>query len=324
MSAMSGTANPSPALDGAATSGKAIEVCALDGVDLSAAQARRDALEALEGGGVVLLPSSGFQLLPRERELISDMRNFLVKEPTVSNGRPTIIFEPARGRITKLNFVFHGRKLVRAQVRSSVLPEIQGMMVRFGAWAEHLIATLFPRYVSVLDRDRITYRPNLRDKVQPLHVDSVYGYPSQGRGMLRLFCNVDPLNRPRRWQVGEPFEPFARRFLPAVEPRKPSRTASVLGRLGLVNGTKTAYDLTLAELRRQGKLDAEYQHTGPRRIIDFPAGSCWFALTDLVLHGAMGGQHSLDQTFFLPPEGMRDPSRSSLRILERLTGRRLV
>ena len=43
-----------------------------------------------------------------------------------------------------------------------------------------------------------------------------------------------------------------------------------------------------------------------------------------VLHGAMSGQHSLDQTFYLPVEAMNDPSRSSLRILERLTGEALV
>jgi len=43
-----------------------------------------------------------------------------------------------------------------------------------------------------------------------------------------------------------------------------------------------------------------------------------------VLHGAISGQHSLDQTFFLPTAAMHDPSRSSLRILERLSGHRLV
>ena len=58
--------------------------------------------------------------------------------------------------------------------------------------------------------------------------------------------------------------------------------------------------------------------------MEFPAGASWIAITDLVLHGAMGGQHSLDRTFYLPVEAMNDPSRSSLRILERLTGEALV
>jgi hypothetical protein len=142
--------------------------------------------------------------------------------------------------------------------------------------------------------------------------------------MLRVFCNIDPLNRPRVWQIGETFEPFARRFLPAVRLRRPGRAASLLGHLGIVGGRKTAYDLLLAELRRLGKDDADYQRTAPRRVVEFPSGSTWLAITDLVLHGAMSGQHSLDQTFFLPASAMRTPSRSSLHILERLRGHALV
>ena len=295
-----------------------------DGVDLSAPEVRRDALEALENGGVVFLPKSGFELIAREQEMLSDLRNLLTRAPENANGRPTIIFEPAHGKIKKLNFAYSGRKLVRAQVKRSVLPGLEGMMVRFGTWADHLIAAVLPRYVSALDRDRVTYRPNRRSDAQPLHVDSAYGYPTQGRGMLRIFCNIDPLNRPRIWHVGEPFEPFARRFLPAVRRRSPGWTASMLARLGVVGGAQTAYDLMIAELRRLGKHNQEYQRTAPRRVVEFPSGSSWLALTDLVLHGAVSGQHSLDQTFFLPVAGMSNPARSSLRILERLSGRRLV
>ncbi len=310
-----------PPVDGVS----AVDVRTLDeGAELSAPEVRRNALEALENGGVVFLPKSGFELSAREREMLSDLRNILAKEPDSANGRPTIIFEPARGKIKKFNFVYSGWKLVRAQVRNPVLPELEAMMVRFGTWADDLIASLLPRYVSVLDRDRVTYRPNQRSDVQPLHVDSAYGYPTQGRGMLRIFCNIDPLNRPRIWHVGEPFESFARRFLPSVRLRNPGWTAAMLARLGAVGGTKTAYDLMIAELRRLGKRDEEYQRTAPRRIVEFPSGSSWLAITDLVLHGAVSGQHSLDQTFFLPAAGMQNPSRSSLRILERLSGRQLV
>jgi hypothetical protein len=48
------------------------------------------------------------------------------------------------------------------------------------------------------------------------------------------------------------------------------------------------------------------------------------ALTDIVLHGAISGQHAVDQVFFLPPKIMHDPARSALGILERLTGRTLA
>jgi len=309
----------SPKLDGA------VEVLRLDdGGGLAAPEVRRDALEMLESGGVVLLLKSGFELLARERELIADLRNFLVEETEIGNGRPTIIFEPGRRKIARFNFAFAGRKLVRAQIKKAVLPDIERMMERYSTWAGELLAGLLPRYAPALEWDRVTYRPNQRNAIQPLHVDSAYGYPTQGRGMLRVFCNIDPLRRPRVWQIGEPFESFARRFLPSVHPRSPGWAPALLARFGVVGGAKTPYDLLLAELRRLGKRSDEYQRTAPRRIVDFPPGACWIALTDLVLHGAISGQHSLDQTFFLPATAMNDPSHSSLRILERLSGRRLI
>jgi len=302
-----------------------IEVLTIDaGADLTQPAVRRDALDALEGGGVVLLPSVGFELNARERHLLSDLRNILAREPDGDNGRPTIIFDPTRGKLANFNYAFSGWKLVRADVKRSVLPELQAMMVRYGGWAEDLIARVLPSYRSVLDRDRITYRPTRRNAVQPLHVDSAYGYPTQGRGMLRVFCNIDPFDRPRVWQLGEPFEGFARRFLPSVSLRRPSWTTAALSRLGIIGGAQTPYDRMLAELRRLGKGDVTYQRTAPRRVVEFPGGATWIAITDLVLHGAVSGQHSIDQTFFLPPTAMRDAARSSLRILERLSGQRLV
>ena len=91
-----------------------------------------------------------------------------------------------------------------------------------------------------------------------------------------------------------------------------------------IDDPKTPYDRYIATLRSLGMRDKEYQRTAPRKIMEFPAGASWIAITDLVLHGAISGQHSLDQTFYLPVEAMNDSSRSSLRILERLAGQALV
>lgn len=141
--------------------------------------------------------------------------------------------------------------------------------------------------------------------------------------MLRVFCNVHPANRPRVWQVGEPFETFATRFLGAIRPRDPRLRAVVASRLGIAKGRPTAYDQMMVDLKKASRRP-EYQLDAPREVIGFPSGSCWFAITDLVLHGAMSGQHSIDQTWYLPVEAMRDPAHASLRILERLTGRPLA
>jgi hypothetical protein len=294
------------------------------GADLSASEVRRMSIETLEGGGVIHLPRSGFELTERERELIADTANILTREPDVQDGRPTIIFDPARGRIKKYHYAQVRGKLMRAQVRDTARPDIEAIMVRYSKWSEDLINQLLPSYREALDRKRVTYRPFARNSTQSLHIDSSYGYPTQGRGMLRIFTNINPVNRLRIWQLGEPFEPFVSRFLPAVSLSKPSWVSSVLARLRIVDGTKTKYDQYVAALRALGIRDKEYQRTAPRKVMEFPVGASWIAITDLVLHGAISGQHSLDRTFYLPVEAMNDPSRSSLRILERLTGEVLV
>ena len=294
------------------------------GADRSAPEVRRTAIETLEGGGVIYLPISGFELSERERALISDTAKILTRTPDVEDGRPTIIFDPARGRIKKYHYAQVRGKMMRAQVKDTARPDLEAIMARYGQWAEDVIAQLFPSYQGALDRKRVTYRPFPRNSTQARHIDSSYGYPTQGRGMLRIFSNIHPTTRPRIWQLGEPFEPFVRRFLPSVHLSGPSWISSILARLGIVDGPKTKYDQTIAALRGLGMRDKEYQQTAPQRVIEFPPGSSWIAITDLVLHGAMSGQHSLDQTFYLPVEAMNDPSRSSLRILERLTGEALV
>jgi hypothetical protein len=38
----------------------------------------------------------------------------------------------------------------------------------------------------------------------------------------------------------------------------------------------------------------------------------------------MSGQFAFEQTFYLPVNAMKDPERSPLRVLERLTGRTLA
>lgn len=297
-----------------------------DGVDLSALEVRRDALTTLEGGGIVVLSDRGFRLTAGERALITSDRPLVsgIKDEEIRDGKPTIIYEPWRKRIKKRRYAHARGPFARTEIQQEIRSQLEAMMARFGTWAATLVGELFPSYPPVLIHDRITYRPHERSALQPLHVDSSYGYPTQGRGMFRLFCNIDPAHRPRRWQVGEPFEPFARRFIGSVRLREPGGFESWRRRLQLRRSRRSAYDDVIAELRRLGKGDQQYQRSAPREIVEFPSGSCWLAITDLVLHGAVSGRHSLDQTFFLPATGMTNPWSSSLYILERLMGRALA
>jgi hypothetical protein len=295
-------------------------------LDLSAPAVRAAALETLESGGLVLLLGSRFALTTAERDLIANTRHIVrgIDDADIRDGKPTIIYEPWRGRIKRRRYAHARGRFARTDIAPAVRRPLESMMARFSTWATDLIAELFPSYPAALTQDRVTYRPHERNATQALHVDSSYGYPTEGRGMFRLFTNVDPSGRPRVWQVGEPFESFARRFVPGIRLREPGPIESLLSRIRIRRGRRTLYDDVIAELRLLGKRDREYQRTAPREIVTFPSGSSWLAITDLVPHGAVSGRHSLDQTFFLPATGMVDPHRSSLYILERLIGRQLA
>lgn len=285
------------------------------GTDMGSSSVRAEAIDVVESGRILLLRNVGFELTARERELILDKEVIMPgqTERDSRTGRPTLIFDPERGTFE------------RTKIQGEARREIEAMMQRFTAWADGIISTLFPSYRPALERERATYRPCVRSTPQGMHIDTSYKYPSQGRGMLRIFCNINPSGQPRVWQIGEPFEPFVSRFLIS-----PSRFGTwrdwLLHRLGVagLRRTRTAYDRLVADIRRLAKSDDQYQTTAPRQLVEFPVGSSWIALTDLAVHGAISGQHSLDQTFFLPVSAMREPERSSLRILERMTGRALV
>ncbi len=284
-------------------------------VDMVSSSVQAEAIEVVESGRILLLRDVGFELTARERALILDKSVILPgqKEKDSRTGRPTLIFDPECG------------KFERTKIQGEARREIEAMMQRFTVWADGIISALFPSYHPALERERATYRPCARSTPQGMHIDTSYKYPSQGRGMLRLFCNINPSGQPRVWQIGEPFEPFVSHFLPATS-RLSAWRDWLLNRLlaARVRRTRTAYDRLVADIRRLAKGDDQYQTTAPRQLVEFPVGSSWIALTDLAVHGAISGQHSLDQTFFLPVSAMREPARSSLRILERLTGRTLV
>jgi hypothetical protein len=80
----------------------------------------------------------------------------------------------------------------------------------------------------------------------------------------------------------------------------------------------------MLQLHDRMKADASFQATCEQERVDFPSGSTWIAFTDQVSHAAMAGQYQFEQTFLLPVSAMIDESRSPLRILEQLKGRRLA
>jgi hypothetical protein len=137
-----------------------------------------------------------------------------------------------------------------------------------------------------------------------------------------VFCNVNPNGEPRRWRVGEPFEAHAQRYLAAI-PRPLPGSAWLMDAVGITKRRRTEYDHMMLQLHDRAKADAAFQSSSPQARVDFAPSTTWVVFSDQVLHAAMGGQHMMEQTFYLAPEHQHRPEASPLGILERLTGRSL-
>jgi len=155
-----------------------------------------------------------------------------------------------------------------------------------------------------------------------LHIDAFPSRPMRGRRILRFFANVAP-DSARRWHVGQPFEDFARTFLPKVGPHAPGKSW-LYEKLGVTRGRRSLYDELMLSLHDAGKLDSDFQQNSPHQKVEFPPGSCWLVFTDQVLHAALGGEFALEQTFHLDVSEMAVPDRAPIRVLERLSGKPLA
>ncbi len=208
---------------------------------------------------------------------------------------------------------------------------LAALLQRYAAWSRALLDQLTPRYGPFLERGRTSYRPRPIDDAplsprkddRRLHVDAFASQPTGGKRILRVFANINPFGEPRVWRVGEPFEVYAGRWLDKAQRPWPGE-AAVLHGLGVTKARREPYDFLMLALHDAAKLDARYQRDAPMREIAFEPGAVWLAFTDSVVHAAIAGRYALEQTFYLPVEAMAAPEVSSLRILERLVGRRLA
>jgi len=272
------------------------------------AEIKARALSALENGAVLFFPNLPFRLEESEKQFL---------DAGVSDGKAkNISLDHATGRMQASSLT--GEKADR----------LAAMMERFGRQAAGLVHGLFP-YRNV-ERARTSFRPvqvkgRSYSKISDdrlLHIDAFPSRPMRGRRILRFFANVAPA-APRHWQVGEPFEDFARAFLPRLGPHLPGKSW-LYDKLGVTHGRRSRYDELMLSLHDAAKLDANFQRNSPQQAVSFPPGSCWLVFTDMVLHAALGGEFALEQTFHLDVAELAEPERAPVRVLERLSGKTLA
>lgn len=269
------------------------------------------AIQALESGQVVYLPQLKFSLKGDENKFLS----------------PEIADEKSKN----IRLDLRNEKLGGANCAAADLPELKNMLARFAMQTKQLVIAMFPRYVLNLEMARTSFRPvevlgrasSYRKDDTRLHVDAFPSTPNQGRRILRVFSNVNPLGKPRVWRVGEPFAVVTKRFFPQL-PKPFPGAAKIMQGLRLTRGYRTDYDHYMLNMHNQMKADLAYQKNAEQSEIHFPPNSTWMVYTDVVSHAAMGGQYLFEQTFHLPATAMQNPELSPLRILEKVAGRALV
>ena len=267
------------------------------------------AVAGLESGAVLFFPGLTFRLEDSEKQFL---------DARVSDGKAkNISLDPDSGKIQATS------------LQGDEARRLSAMMARFADQASSLVHDLLP--YGQVERARTSYRPvevkgrgysKISDD-RLLHIDAFPSRPMRaGRRILRFFANVAP-SSPRHWLVGEPFEAFARSFLPRVTPHPPGKSW-LYEKLGVTRGRRSRYDELMLSLHDAAKLDTDFQKASPRVAVDFPAQSCWLVFTDQVLHAALGGEFALEQTFHLDVADMAEPARAPIRVLERLSGRPLA
>ena len=273
-------------------------------------ESRARALAALEQGHVLYFPQLAFPLDEGERAFL---------DPKLTDGKAkNISLNHANGKLQGTSA--SGAQAVR----------LAAMIERFGAGATRFLEGLLPRYAG-LERARTSFRPvEVEDRpysvIQDdrlLHIDAFPSRPMQdGKRILRFFANIAPRGC-RRWEVGEPFEDFARKFAPRTPLHAPGKSW-LLGTLGVTRGRRSRYDEIMLSLHDAAKRDGNYQKTSPHAVLEFPPGSAWLVYTDQVLHAALAGEFALEQTFHFDVARMGEPDRAPIRVLERLMGKRLA
>ncbi|CAF0696191.1 Kdo hydroxylase family protein [Candidatus Methylacidithermus pantelleriae] len=274
-------------------------------------ETREELLEDLEGGRVIYFPELAFSFSEEEKAFFSPYWS--------TEKAKNISFDPVHGQLKGTEAAGSRRELLAS------------LLGRFASQTQRLIRRLFPSYESGLEQGRTSFRPveiqgramSVRKDDSRLHADAFPSRPTQGKRILRVFSNVNPEGKPRKWRMGEPFAEYARRLLPRARP--PAWLEPwLLEKMGITRGRRTLYDHYMLALHDLGKEDEGYQKQGTREAFDFPAGTTWICFTDQVIHAADAGQYLLEQTFLVSPQVLRYPDNSPLGILQTLLGKPLV
>lgn len=276
---------------------------------------KQKALTALESGQVIYCPALAFALDKDEKSLLSES----ILAPREKN----ISYDYCHQKLSGLN------TSVASFNTNPIM--VQQFMHRYAEFSKQLIDVVLPQYSHSLRWGRTSFRPaeikNRKTSAHKddtrLHVDSFPSTPVNGQRILRIFCNINPHDKPRVWHIGEPFEQVLATFLPRIPPYSALK-ARLLQWIKATKKIRSPYDHYMLKLHNSMKTDDHYQNKACKHRVDFPPQSTWMVFTDHVSHAALSGQFLLEQTFYLPVDAMENQSLSPLRQWEKATSSALI
>lgn len=279
--------------------------------DIISKDFQEKAILALENGKAVFLPKLNFNLNHEELSFLA----------------PKIVDPKSKN----ISFDKKNDSLSGTICQGEEAQKLKEMMKRYSLQTEKFMQALFPSYTKNLIQARTSFRPiEASGRVQSykkddtrLHVDAFPSKPTNGERIIRFFSNVNQEGKPRAWRLGEPFADVVQKIGPRTsKPILGLRT--LLQAFKITKSYRTLYDHYMLQIHDAMKADLDYQKLVSQKDVFFPAGSSWIVYSDQASHAAMSGQHMFEQTFHLPVNGMENPNKSPLKVLENYFGQKLI
>ncbi|WP_420636226.1 Kdo hydroxylase family protein [Candidatus Palauibacter sp.] len=286
---------------------------------------RPDLADALERGEIVFFPACPVEL-PPDRAL-ERLREELPRQLRAKN----VSYHPESGRLRGVKgpgglrdaalatLTAHGAR-VRAFLRETLPTLTRG-------WT---VGTTSFRPIQERGRGLSAHASNER-----IHFDAgAYG-ATDGDRILRFFVNVNP-DEERVWSTRGTFpDVFARCGAEAgvtgggslqrgPVDRLRGRLLRAIAKVGLAEAVladASPYDRLMRRFHNYMKDTPSFQERDETwREIRFPPFSAWMALTDMVSHASVSGQHALVDTFIVRLAACRRPDLAPINILRGSSG----
>lgn len=275
----------------------------------------------LEIGNLLLLELTPFVIPQQDRQLL------LGRRQASSAYHKNIAYRPEQDRITGLE----ASELDDAE-------QLRRILRNYSQQAIDFVNGVLAPYANRWKLDYASFRPieekgrqaRLHARNDLLHFDSFPTRPTNGGRILRLFTNINPVQK-RVWLTSQTFEAFGPRFARAAGLQS-AKHRNLLARslrtfanaFHLAIAKRSPYDEFMHRCHNAMKEDANFQEITPKNRWEFPPNSTWLAFTDCVSHAVLEGQYALEQTFLIPQSVLVEPARSPLAILEKVAGHSLT